>query len=493
MTLIGCFVTPHPPIIVPEVGETRLAEAHPTVQRHAQGAREGRRACSRHHRAPVSARSHGHAIRWGCRWRRRTGVLSPTSGRRTSGWRPRATRRSPRRSLERGAEAGIPAVATASPSRGGRPRPRRVGPAGLPHGRADEAVPAGLALLLLLSCEEHVRFGEAIGGRSIEAPQRVLYVASGDLSHRLIPGAPAGFDPRGAQFDRSGGRVLRRGRLGAAHVHRSRACRPRRGSAAIVRWPCSREWWRPRRAAGAADEESGALVRRSVRGGISWWVRSRSRETSREQGNALVTEAAKSGDDPLVSLARRAIEAYVRDGVVIDPAAGSRPAAAPGRRVRLSSPARRRRSAAASARPSRTSPASRKRSWPTPSAPPPGIPVSTRSKRASCDGLDISVDVLETPEEVSGPEELDVKEYGVIVRTIDGRQALAPARSGGCRHRRAAAAHHLPQGWYRSRERSVPHLPLPGGAASLGGCWRAGLVCRGVILRYDKRYCDHPE
>ena len=28
------------------------------------------------------------------------------------------------------------------------------------------------------------------------------------------------------------------------------------------------------------------------------------------------------------------------------------------------------------------------------------------------------------PEEVSGPEDLDPKEYGVIVRTVDGRQAL---------------------------------------------------------------------
>ena len=29
----------------------------------------------------------------------------------------------------------------------------------------------------------------------------MLFVASGDLSHRLQPGAPAGYDPRGAEFD----------------------------------------------------------------------------------------------------------------------------------------------------------------------------------------------------------------------------------------------------------------------------------------------------
>ena len=35
----------------------------------------------------------------------------------------------------------------------------------------------------------------------MDAGQRIVYVASSDLSHRLIPGAPAGYDPRAAQFD----------------------------------------------------------------------------------------------------------------------------------------------------------------------------------------------------------------------------------------------------------------------------------------------------
>ncbi|MFO8192154.1 MAG: AmmeMemoRadiSam system protein A [Bacillota bacterium] len=46
------------------------------------------------------------------------------------------------------------------------------------------------------------RFGAALR-RAVERrglPAAVL--ASGDLSHRLIPGAPAGFSPRGAEFDR---------------------------------------------------------------------------------------------------------------------------------------------------------------------------------------------------------------------------------------------------------------------------------------------------
>jgi AMMECR1 domain-containing protein len=39
-------------------------------------------------------------------------------------------------------------------------------------------------------------------------------------------------------------------------------------------------------------------------------------------------------------------------------------------------------------------------------------------------GLDISVDVLGEPEEVSGQEDLDPRVYGIILQTSDGRQAL---------------------------------------------------------------------
>jgi AmmeMemoRadiSam system protein A len=58
------------------------------------------------------------------------------------------------------------------------------------------------------------------------------------------------------------------------------------------------------------------------------------------------------------------------------------------------------------------------------------ISAATRDPRfypleeVELDALDISVDVLGTPEEVDTPESLDPKAYGVILRTIDGRQAL---------------------------------------------------------------------
>lgn len=52
-----------------------------------------------------------------------------------------------------------------------------------------------------LSNEDHLRFGECIR-RAVEASGRaVAFVASGDLSHRLTPDAPAGHHPQARLFD----------------------------------------------------------------------------------------------------------------------------------------------------------------------------------------------------------------------------------------------------------------------------------------------------
>lgn len=46
------------------------------------------------------------------------------------------------------------------------------------------------------------RFGQTIARACERSGKRVALIASGDLSHRLTPEAPAGYDPRGAEFDR---------------------------------------------------------------------------------------------------------------------------------------------------------------------------------------------------------------------------------------------------------------------------------------------------
>jgi AmmeMemoRadiSam system protein A len=47
----------------------------------------------------------------------------------------------------------------------------------------------------------HRAFGQRIREVCEESGRRVVFVASGDLSHRLTPNAPAGYDPQGKVFD----------------------------------------------------------------------------------------------------------------------------------------------------------------------------------------------------------------------------------------------------------------------------------------------------
>ena len=64
----------------------------------------------------------------------------------------------------------------------------------------------GLPLIPLtfawLPLQVHFAFGKAIRQAVEQSKKRVAIVASGDLSHRLIPGAPAGYDAMGEVFDK---------------------------------------------------------------------------------------------------------------------------------------------------------------------------------------------------------------------------------------------------------------------------------------------------
>lgn len=52
-----------------------------------------------------------------------------------------------------------------------------------------------------LSNEDHLRFGSCIKSAIDQVGRRVAFIASGDLSHRLKPQAPAGFNPDAHIFD----------------------------------------------------------------------------------------------------------------------------------------------------------------------------------------------------------------------------------------------------------------------------------------------------
>lgn len=56
--------------------------------------------------------------------------------------------------------------------------------------------------LSMLDLKAHYLMGVAIRKAAEALGRTSVFIASGDMSHRLIPGAPAGYTPRGAEFDR---------------------------------------------------------------------------------------------------------------------------------------------------------------------------------------------------------------------------------------------------------------------------------------------------
>lgn len=66
------------------------------------------------------------------------------------------------------------------------------------HGFNGRVVTLGYSFL---SNDDHLRFGSCIRNAVEEVGRRVAFIASGDLSHRLKPHAPAGYNPQAHVFD----------------------------------------------------------------------------------------------------------------------------------------------------------------------------------------------------------------------------------------------------------------------------------------------------
>src|SRR5258707_207712 len=66
------------------------------------------------------------------------------------------------------------------------------------HGWHGRVIALGYSFL---SNEDHLRFGNCIRAAIDKVGRRVAFIASGDLSHRLKPDAPAGYNPQAHLFD----------------------------------------------------------------------------------------------------------------------------------------------------------------------------------------------------------------------------------------------------------------------------------------------------
>jgi MEMO1 family protein len=278
-----------------------------------------------------------------------------------------------------------------------------------------------------VSADDHAAFGRAIARAADRVGRRVAFVASGDMSHRLLPSAPAGFAPRAHLFDEQVAALLARADFAGI------ACID-----PVLREEAGECGWRSLLILGGFLEGTGVAGRvLSYEGpwGVGYLTAVFAPEAELA-GMPPVTPASgvKGGmpgadaSEP-VRLARATIESFVRDGVT--------PAAAPladaalppraGAFVSLHTPAGLR-GCIGTIGPTQSTLADEiVHNAVQAASQDPRFPPVRPDELAD---LEITVDVLEAPERVSSLAELDPKVYGVITTCGWRRGLLLPDLEG---------------------------------------------------------------
>ncbi|GAB4286529.1 MAG: AmmeMemoRadiSam system protein A [Coriobacteriia bacterium] len=180
--------------------------------------------------------------------------------------------------------------------------------------------PRGMRPLVIVSLSwqslaAHRSLGRAIRDAAQRVGRRVAFIASGDCSHRLKPGAPAGYDPRGAEFDER-----LRSLIATGDFHALETLDPSLIDAA---GECG---LRSFITLGGFTEQAGAISRVLAYEG-PWgvgYLTALVGDAATVSADTTPATGRKGGmpgteESPPVALARRAIEAYVREHRVIDP------------------------------------------------------------------------------------------------------------------------------------------------------------------------------
>lgn len=436
MSIVGAFVLPHPPLIIPAVGRGREDGISHTVA----ACREvGRRVETLSPTTIVISSPHSIMYRDYLH-------ISPGAGARGSFSRYGAPDASYQATYNQEFVQALCAAAMA---------------AGLPAGTEGERTPeldhaTMIALHFIegayreaghpvdfrvvrmgisgLSPAHHYTMGMLVQRVASILGERVVYVASGDLSHKLLEEGPYGFAPEGPVFDRQTCAAFETGDflslLTVDHSLSERAAECGLRSFQMM--------------AGALDRTAVTPELLSYEGpfGVGYGVAAfmpagpeRADETRNllDQYEAFDEErmrATRAAEDPLVRLARLSLETYVRTEVVL--AARSVPEA-------LASELPEEASAPAGCFVSIKMDGELRGCigtiLPTKDSLAEEIVVNAISagthdprfppvREEELARLVYDVDVMERPEPVNGPGELDEKRYGVIVSTEDGRRGL---------------------------------------------------------------------
>ncbi len=275
---------------------------------------------------------------------------------------------------------------------------------------------------------EHYRLGRAVQRAAARLGRRIVWLASGDLSHKLLEDGPYGFAPEGPVFDERITGDFARGDLldvlamDASLAERAAECGLRSFQMMI-----------------------GALDRTPVRGellsyegpfGVGYGVAAfvpTGAEGADEDCDRLEAylevragdlARRKAGEDAYVRLARASLEAYVREGTRIHPQ-GDLPEEL--LRTRAGCFVSLKKDGALRGCIGTIAPTAASLAEEICAN---AISAGTRDPRFSrvradeLDDLVYDVDVLTKPEPIASADELDPSRYGVIVSTADGRRGL---------------------------------------------------------------------
>ena len=427
MPILAAYMVPHPPMIVPDIGKGSEKQITKTVRAYEAVADEV--AALRPETIIISS---PHSVLYGDYFH-----VSP--GKSASGdfGRFGASRVSFQETYDRELVREICGIAEAKSFPAGTlgERDRQ-----LDHGtmvplyfieqkyRGFQLVRTGLSGL---SLAEHYEYGQIIREAVEKTGRRVVYIASGDLSHKLQEYGPYGFAPEGPAYDRRIMDVCSRGAFGEMLDFEESFCEKAAecGHRSFVIM------------AGVLDglaAEAAQLSHEDVTGvgyGICTFHPGEASEERRflekwREKQAERLAAQRAGEDSYVRLAREAIEKYIRTrerNAVPAWAADEMTKQKAGVFVSIHKNGRLR-GCIGTILPVYGSVAEEIVHN--------AVSASTRDPRFDpirpdeLDSLEINVDVLTAPERIESKAELDVKRYGVIVSSGSKRGLLLPDLDG---------------------------------------------------------------
>ena len=287
-----------------------------------------------------------------------------------------------------------------------------------------------------LSPRAHYQLGELVQHVAEELGRRCVFIASGDLSHKLKEDGPYGFAPDGPVFDDFICRAFSEGDLlslltaDPGMCERAAECGLR--SFQIMAGALDRTPVRAELLSHEGPFGVGYGIAAFTPTGAAGSDASRAIGDQYDAWHADDMARRKAAESPWVQLARYSLESYVREGRRIDPAhnlpddlANSMPdelfSTQAGAFVSLKKDGQLR-GCIGTILPTRDTLAAEICAN--------AVSAGCRDPRFSpikadeLDELVYDVDVLSAPERISGPEELDPKRYGVIVSASRGRRGL---------------------------------------------------------------------